>query len=87
MLTLNGTWRLAADPHNEGRGKRYYDAIRPDAQPVSVPGEIHQVLPDRHGVFWHYHVFTPQMAPLTSQRVLLRFGAVDPLPDSPVNDG
>ena len=81
MLTLNGKWLLAADPQNEGRGKRYYDAIRPDAQPVSVPGEIHQVFPDRHGVFWYYHVFTPQMAPLTSQRVLLRFGAVDYLAD------
>ena len=55
MRILNGTWKLATDPDNAGRGDRWFEAIRPEAQDAPVPGVIQQVYPGYHGVAWYWH--------------------------------
>ena len=55
MQTLNGTWKLALDPNNEGRVGKWFEAVRPEAQPAPVPGIVQQVFPAHQGVAWYWH--------------------------------
>jgi hypothetical protein len=74
---MNGEWRLAPDPRNEGREQGYARAVPSEAQSAPVPGIIQQVFPRSHGVFWYYHRFTGPPPPGRQERALLRFGMVD----------
>jgi len=77
LQTLDGCWTLVPDPGNVGREERWFEAAREGAQPARVPGVIHEVFPDYHGVAWYWHTFRPARAASANERVLLRFGAVD----------
>ncbi len=77
MLDLSGPWQVAADPANQGREQRWFDAVQPEARDLGVPGEVHTVFPDVFGVFWYWRRFTPPRAAEPHERVWLRFGAVD----------
>lgn len=85
LQVLNGKWSLVTDPENRGREQRWFDSIQDGAQSAPVPGVIQQVFPGYHGVAWYWHRFRPLRAPLASERVLLRFGAVDYLAEVWVN--
>ncbi|MDD4890881.1 MAG: beta galactosidase jelly roll domain-containing protein, partial [Phycisphaerae bacterium] len=77
VQTLNGTWKLATDPANEGRSERWFKSIRPDAQDAPVPGIIQQAYPGYHGVAWYWHSFRCNIGQIPGERVRIRFGAVD----------
>ena len=85
MQTLNGVWKIATDPENKGREKRWFDRIQPAAQSVPVPGIIQQAFPAYHGVAWYWHTFGAVRRISAGNRALLRFGAVDYLCDVWVN--
>jgi Glycosyl hydrolases family 2, sugar binding domain/Glycosyl hydrolases family 2/Glycosyl hydrolases family 2, TIM barrel domain len=85
---LSGEWSIAIDPENRGRDERWFEALRSDSETAPVPGLIQDVYPNYHGVAWYWHTFrvkdgaqpTDQTAPCrasSTERLLLRFGAVD----------
>ena len=84
VQTLTGSWKIAADPQNEGREENWFAAARADAQDAPVPGIIQQALPAYHGVAWYWHTFRLIRVP-GGDRVFVRFGAVDYLADVWVN--
>ena len=75
-LEINDGWRLAMDPANVGKTNGWASAVRPEARPVPVPGVIQQVFPHLCGVAWYTRRLS-RPACQTSERILLRFGAVD----------
>lgn len=77
MQTLNGNWKLALDPNNEGRDGKWFEAVRPDARPAPVPGIVQQFFPDYCGVTWYWHAFRQERTAERNQRWRLRFGAVN----------
>ncbi len=85
MQSLNGTWKLATDPNNVGREKRWYAATRDDAVDAPVPGCIQEVIPRYHGVAWYWTEVTVAPNAHPGGRTLLRFWAVDYLADVWVN--
>jgi len=76
-MPLNGNWLLARDPENEGCAGKWFETVRPEAQPAPVPGIVQQVFPAHQGVAWYWHTFTPARLPEQNERCLLRFGAVE----------
>ncbi len=76
MQTLSGTWKLAIDPTNVGREKKWFEKIQKEAQDAPVPGVVQQVFPEHHGVSWYWHLFRSEVKPDQNHRCLLRFGAV-----------
>ncbi len=80
VRSLAGTWLLAVDKDNKGREERWFERTRPDAKEAPVPGIIQQVFPGYHGVAWYWHTFSVTQ-PAGTNRLLLRFGAVDYLAD------
>ncbi|MFA5203326.1 MAG: sugar-binding domain-containing protein [Lentisphaeria bacterium] len=85
MTLLNGPWKIALDPANAGRRDAWFAAVRPEAQPATVPGVIQQVFPDRFGMAWYWTTFTVRPTAAGRERVLLTFGAVDYLAEVWVN--
>lgn len=85
VQALSGTWRLAVDANNQGVAERWFEHVRPEAEPAPVPGVIQQVFPAYHGVAWYWHSFRSRVARAPGDRVLIRFGAVDYLADVWVN--
>ena len=77
MQTLNGKWKLTQDPNNEGIAGKWFESVRPEAQPAPVPGIVQQVFPAHQGVAWYWHSFSPTRMPGKGERCLLRFGAVE----------
>mgnify|MGYP005851833899 CR=1 FL=1 len=57
LLHLSGIWKLARDPQNVGRAERWFEAPRPEAEDVPVPGIIQQVFSGYHGVAWYWLSF------------------------------
>jgi hypothetical protein len=76
MQSLSGTWKLAIDPTNVGREKKWFEKIQKEAEDAPVPGLVQQVFPEHHGVSWYWYVFRPELKPDRNNRCLLRFGAV-----------
>ena len=74
---LNDNWRLACDRENQGRTEKWFEAVRPDAQPAPVPGTVQQLFPEYRGVTWYWHTFSQSRMPGKDERCLLRFGAVE----------
>ncbi len=86
VLSLDGTWKVAIDPTNQGRDAGWFkEAPRPDAKDVAVPGIIQEPFPAYHGVAWYFHDFVAPPNPHRGGRYLLRFWAVDYLADVWVN--
>ncbi len=75
--TLSGTWKIATDPKNVGRGEKWFDAVTANAQVTPVPGIIQQMFPAYHGVAWYWHDFRIDRRPVGGDRIVIRFGAVD----------
>ena len=85
QVLVSGVWRLATDPENIGRDRKWFARVQPQAQPAPVPGIIQQVFPGYHGVAWYWVSFKPTAVPDAGERALLRFGAVDYMADVWVN--
>ena len=78
-------WRIATDPENIGRERRWFEAVPDDAQDAPVPGSIQQVFPEVHGVAWYWATFRLPAAPGPGNRCLIRFEMVDYLAEVWVN--
>ncbi len=79
-LDLCGLWSFAFDDEDEGLDHDWATRADPFDRTIRVPyppeSEASQInAPDYHPVVWYRRHFTARRAP--SQRVLLRFGAVD----------
>lgn len=86
VLSLDGTWKVAIDPNNQGRdGGWFRGAPRPDCRDVSVPGIIQEPFPAYHGVAWYFRDVDAPPNVHRGGRYLLRFWAVDYLADVWVN--
>ncbi len=75
--TLTAGWRLATDPKNIGRLKKWYAQVPSQTKEAPVPGIIQQVFPNYHGLAWYWLAFQPDIAPYANERVMLCFGACD----------
>jgi len=76
-MRLTGIWKLALDPGNVGRTEHWFEAQRPEAQDVPVPGIIQQVFPAYHGVAWYWRTFPGDLASDVDHKLLLHFDDVD----------
>jgi hypothetical protein len=72
-----GPWRMAIDPHDEGRSSQWFAALRDEAVPARVPWIIQDPFPGYHGVAWYWRKFDAATNPHPGGRYLLRFWAVD----------
>ncbi len=77
IVSLDGEWLLAPDPHNVGRSNQWWTAPRPDAKPTKVPWIIQDAFPGYHGVAWYWKEFEAPANPFDGGRTLLRFWQVD----------
>ena len=82
LQPLSGSWRIALDPGDTGRGERWFlGEPGGERQDTLVPGSIQQVFPGQHGVAWYWRTFAPARLAAPGERALLRFHAVDYLGD------
>ncbi|MBU3665442.1 MAG: hypothetical protein FGM15_06140 [Chthoniobacterales bacterium] len=85
-LSLDGPdWKIAVDPKNEGREKKWFDAPPADTRPTKVPWVIQDIFPGYHGVAWYWREFDAPANPHRGGRSLIRFEAVDYLAEVWVN--
>jgi hypothetical protein len=85
-ISLDGPdWRIAVDPKNEGREKKWFDAPPADTRPTKVPWVIQDIFPGYHGVAWYWREFDAPANPHRGGRSLIRFAAVDYLAEVWVN--
>jgi hypothetical protein len=85
-IPLDGPdWRLAVDPQNEGRERKWFDAPPADTRPTKVPWVIQGIFPGYHGVAWYWREFEAPANPHRGGRCLIRFEAVDYLAEVWVN--
>ncbi len=85
-IPLDGPdWRIAVDPKNEGREKKWFDAPPADTRPTKVPWVIQDIFPEYHGVAWYWREFEAPTNPHRGGRSLIRFEAVDYLAEVWVN--
>ena len=84
-LLLGGEWRIATDPQNVGRERRWDKGPVPESKPTRVPSIIQEVFPAYHGVAWYWREFKAPAQAHADGRCLIRFGAVDYLADVWVN--
>ena len=77
VQSLDGEWRLATDPKNEGRDQQWFKSPRPEAVPAKVPWIIQDAFPGYHGVAWYWRDFVAPSPLGRDGRLLLRFRAVD----------
>jgi len=87
VISLDGPadWRVAVDSKNAGREAQWWQAARPEAKPVRVPGVYQEVWPGCHGVAWYWRDVTFPANPEPDGRYVLRFWQVDYLADVWVN--
>ena len=86
MIPLDGPdWRIAVDPKNEGREKKWFDAQPADTRPTKVPWVIQDIFPGYHGVAWYWREFDAPANLHSGGRSLIRFEAVDYLAEVWVN--
>ena len=85
-IPLDGPdWRIAVDPKNEGREKKWFDAPPADTRPTKVPWVIQDIFPSYHGAAWYWREFEAPANPHSGGRSLIRFEAVDYLAEVWVN--
>jgi len=76
-ILLDGPdWRIATDPGNQGRGGKWFEAVRPEARKTPVPWVIQNIFPKYHGVAWYWRSFAAPANPHVGGRYLLSFQAV-----------
>lgn len=86
IVSLDGPdWRIAIDPKNEGRDKKWFEAPPADTRPTKVPWVIQDIFPEYHGVAWYWREFEAPANPHRGGRYLIRFEAVDYRADVWVN--
>jgi hypothetical protein len=87
LQSLDGTWQIAPDAHDEGVASKWYDPARfpaGAARPVQVPGNINEAWPNSApleqakaaNLDWYMLVFTTEIAVAPGLHQYLRFGAV-----------
>ena len=78
VISLDGTWSLATDPHNVGREQKWFEKAQLDAaKSAKVPWIIQEAFPAYHGVVWYTREFSAPSNPCANGRTLLRFWQVD----------
>ncbi len=85
VIPLDGEWRIATDPKNEGRAKEWFARPFPSSEPVRVPGTIQDAFPVYFGLAWYERNFRIPENGRSPVRYLLRFDNVDYLADVWVN--
>lgn len=78
IQNLSGMWKLAGDPRNEGKSRKWFESPPENAaKPVRVPGALQEALPDYHGVAWYWTVFQPKLHRKPAAVISIRFKEVD----------
>lgn len=77
VLSLDGEWLLATDPHNEGTAGGWFQSVRPEAVKAQVPWIIQDAFPGYHGLAWYWKTFSAPKNPHAGGRYWLRFWAAD----------
>lgn len=78
-------WRVACDPKNVGREEQWWQGVRPEAKPASVPGIVQEAWPGCYGAAWYWRDAAIPANPDPKGRMVLRFWQVDYLADVWVN--
>ncbi len=82
LISLDGEWRIAVDPQNVGREQQWFaNPSPPTAKVTRVPWIIQDAFPAYHGVAWYWRDFDAPVPFHKTERILLRFWAVDYLGD------
>lgn len=74
---LNTGWMIDKDVQNCGERLGWAKCISNTAVPAEVPSIIQQFLPNHHGVAFYWCTFTPDLNANITDKLILRFGAVD----------
>lgn len=77
VVSLDGEWLVATDPHDIGRAQGWHAAPDASARPARVPWIIQDTFPAYHGVAWYWRDFVAPPNPHAQGRYLLRLWAVD----------
>ena len=76
-MKLDYGWVIDKDENNSGVQNGWDKKVSETAIPASVPSIIQQFFPGHHGVAFYWCTFTPEIAADATDRILLRFNAVD----------
>lgn len=77
-VSLNGPWRLAMDPDDQGRRGNW--AVEPPdelARTTMVPSAAQETIPGQHSILWYWREIELPEHPWSEGRYLLYFQAVD----------
>ncbi|MBN2295800.1 MAG: beta galactosidase jelly roll domain-containing protein [Pirellulales bacterium] len=78
IQSLNGTWKLATDPRNEGKKLKWSENPPENkSRAARVPGAIGEAFPDYHGVAWYWTVFRSKLHAKSGGTLAVRFREVD----------
>lgn len=81
-MNLNGVWEFAFDDDNRGLTEKWYQKDQPFDQEIRVPFVYQTELSginrqETHEIVWYKRRFELEATPLTEDKILLHFGAVD----------
>ena len=74
---LNDGWKIDTDYDDIGCTSGYPEAPTESAADISVPSIIQESFPGYYGTAWYWNRFDSMLVPKKSDRVFVRFGAVD----------
>lgn len=74
---LNDRWKIDTDYDDIGCTSGYPEAPTESAVDISVPSIIQESFPGYYGTAWYWNRFDSMLVPKKSDRVFVRFGAVD----------
>lgn len=77
VLLDGDDWKIATDPDNTGKTKKYTSTIPSSAKQTKVPWVIQDIFPGYHGVAWYWKQFKAPASISPDGRHILRFTAVD----------
>ena len=75
--SLCDDWLIDTDYNDEGTNNRYYEKPTQSAKKTHVPSIIQEVFPDYTGTVWYWKTFKCELKPGCSDRLFIKFGAVD----------
>ena len=76
-ISLDGVWRICADPENVGVERKWYAAPLQETSAINTPGVLQEVFREYHGVVWYEREFETPSNPYENGRAILRFWQVE----------